>query len=133
MQSPPSPTSDLGYPVRLSEQFRHHLPRYLAGLVLLAIYQASQWWFDLKLQVAINAAVAGNRSLALQVGAWLAAVALGALFIRVLSRVVVFNAGRIGEYELRSALLTKLQSLGPSFYQKMSPGEIMSRATNDLA
>lgn len=125
-------TYHLGYAVRLSDQFRRHLPRYVIGLVLLAAYQSSQWWFDMQLQVAINAAVGGDRALALNVGATLALVAVGALFIRILSRVVIFNAGRIGEYELRSALLTKLQSLGPSFYQTMQPGEIMSRATNDL-
>ncbi len=125
-------TSVPGYAVRLSEQFRRHLPRYLAGVVLLAIYQGAQFWFDMQLKIAINAAVAGQQALALRVGAALGAVALGALFVRVFSRVVVFNAGRIGEYELRSALLTKLQTLGPAFYQRMSPGEIMSRATNDL-
>lgn len=125
-------TYHLGYAVRLSDQFRRHLPRYMIGLVLLAVYQSSQWWFDMQLQVAINAAVGGDRAVALKVGATLALVAVGALFIRILSRVVIFNAGRIGEYELRSALLTKLQSLGPSFYQTMQPGEIMSRATNDL-
>jgi len=34
--------------------------------------------------------------------------------------------------ELRSALLTQLQRLGPSFYRKKSTGDIMSRSTNDL-
>ena len=50
----------------------------------------------------------------------------------VASRVVVFNGGRIAEYELRRALLDRLHRLGPSFYRRMSAGEIMSRATNDL-
>lgn len=121
-----------GYHVRLSDQFRRHSGRYIVGLVLLAAYQAAQWWFDVKLQVAINAAVAGQRDVALWIGASLALVAVGAMFVRVFSRVVVFNAGRIGEYELRTALLVKLHSLGPAFYQTMPPGEVMSRATNDL-
>ncbi len=119
-------------PVRLAEQFRRHLPRYLAGLLLLAAYQGGQAWFDLALKDAINEAVSGDRRVALTIGGWLAAVAFAAFFVRVLSRVVVFNAGRIAEYELRGALLARLQRLGPSFYQKMSAGEIMSRATNDL-
>ena len=133
MQRSSSSTPDLGYPVRLKDQFRRHLPRYLWGLVLLALYQTGQWWFDMQLQDAINAAVDGNQNVALRIGAALVAVALVAFVVRVFSRVVVFNAGRIGEYELRSALLAKLQGLGPSFYQRMPPGEIMSRATNDLA
>ncbi len=119
-------------PVRLSEQFRRHTPRYLAGAFLLAVYQTAQWWFDVKLQKAINAATGGQHELALELGQLLVLVALGALVIRVLSRVVVFNAGRIAEYELRTALLSRLQKLGTAFYQKMSAGEIMSRATNDL-
>lgn len=119
-------------PVRLAAQFRRHMPRYLAGLLLLAAYQGAQAWFDLQLKDAINEAVSGDRQIALSIGAWLAAVAFAAFFVRVLSRVVVFNAGRIAEYELRSALLAHLQKLGPSFYTKMPTGEIMSRATNDL-
>lgn len=119
-------------PVRLSEQFRRHTPRYLAGGLLLAVYQTSQWWFDVQLMAAINEATAGHHDRALQIGKTLVLVAVAALGIRVLSRVVVFNAGRIAEYELRTALLSRLQKLGTSFYQKMPSGEIMSRATNDL-
>jgi ATP-binding cassette subfamily B protein len=63
----------------------------------------------------------------------LIAVMLGAAVVRVLSRVVVFNAGRDAEYELRSSLEERLLALGPSFYRRMSTGEIMSRVTNDLA
>jgi ATP-binding cassette subfamily B protein len=57
---------------------------------------------------------------------------MGAFVVRVLSRVVVFNAGRKAEYELRSELQQHLMRLGPSFYQRVSTGDIMSRATNDL-
>ena len=44
----------------------------------------------------------------------------------------MFNAGRVAEYELRRALLHQLQRLGPSFYRRISTGDIMSRSTNDL-
>src|SRR5690606_5315616 len=90
------------------------------------------WWFDLRMQDAINAATSGESERALNIGFLLILVALFAFVVRVLSRVVVFNAGRIGEYELRSALLSRLHKLGTAFYQKMPAGEIMSRATNDL-
>lgn len=119
-------------PVDLPGQFKRHFPRYVAGLLLLAIYQTGQWWFDMTMQDAINAATSGRSERAVELGVLLILVSLGAFFVRVLSRVVVFNAGRIGEYELRSALLERLQSLGTAFYQKMPTGEIMSRATNDL-
>lgn len=120
------------YPVRLGKQFSRHLPRYLVGLLLLAMYQGAQLWFDFRLRDAINAATQGDRERAVDIGVRLAAVAVAALLVRVLSRVVVFNAGRHAEYELRSALLDRLQRLGPSFFARMPVGEIMSRATNDL-
>ncbi len=52
--------------------------------------------------------------------------------IRTFSRIVVFNVGRDVEYELRNELLARLHLLGPSFFQRMGTGDIMSRATNDL-
>src|SRR5688572_12076986 len=111
------------FPVGLKQQFVRHLPRYLAGVVLLGAYQGAQLWFDFRLRDAINAAVGGDKSEALMLGIGLVLVALGAWVIRILSRVVVFNAGRIAEYELRTGLLLRLQQLGPSFYQRMPAGE----------
>jgi ATP-binding cassette subfamily B protein len=69
--------------------------------------------------------------------AWLDVVvmlvlAVVAFVARVSSRWFLFNAGRDVEYEMRSSLLDKLHGLGTAFYRKMSAGEIMSRATNDL-
>lgn len=128
---PSAPTRD--YPVRLGAQFRRHLPRYGVGLVLLGGYQFAQYWFDTRLMRAINAATAGRQAVALELGATLVAVTLGAFVLRVSSRMAIFNGGRIAEYELRAALLHRLQRLGSSFYQRMPVGEIMSRVTNDLA
>lgn len=109
------------------------LPRYGVGLFLIAIYQTAQYWFDTRLKVAIDLAVGSNHDAAMSLGIFMIALAVGSFVIRVLSRVAVFNGGRIVEYELRAALLAHLQKLGPSFYRHMSTGEIMSRVTNDLA
>lgn len=125
-------TQAVAKPVSLGAQFKAQLPRYGAGLVLLAAYQYAQYWFDTRLMRAINLAMGGQGEEAVRIGALLVGVALLALVIRVLSRMAVFNAGRIAEYELRGALLDKLQQLGPSFYRRMSSGDIMSRVTNDL-
>ncbi len=119
-------------PVSIADQFRRHQRRYIIGVVLLAVYQTAQYFFDLSLREAIDEATSGHQERALQIGGVLVSLAVGAFFVRVLSRVIMFNAGRIVEYELRGALLARLQKLGPSFYQKMPVGEIMSRATNDL-
>jgi ATP-binding cassette subfamily B protein len=119
-------------PTTLSGHFVRQAPRYGVGLLLLASYQYLQYWFDTRLAVAINAAVGGDKDTAGRIGAWLVAVAIGSLGIRVFSRMAMFNAGRIAEYELRRALLHQLQRLGPSFYRRISTGDIMSRSTNDL-
>jgi ATP-binding cassette subfamily B multidrug efflux pump len=113
-------------------QFYRHAPRYSGGLVLLAAYQLFQWWFDTRMRRAINFATQGHSAQAIALGELLVLAALAAFVVRVLSRVVVFNAGRIAEYELRQEILERLLKLGPSFYRRMSTGEIMSRVTNDL-
>src|SRR5213075_1107971 len=69
---------------------------------------------------------------AVSIGIAMVVVSLVAFTVRVFSRVAVFNAGRNAEYELRRVLSAKLLTLGPSFYRRMSTGEIMSRVTNDL-
>lgn len=130
--APPMTTQHAHDPVRIGTHVKRHLPRYALGAALLAGYQFAQWWFDTRLMIAINAAVAGDRSTAVQYGLLLGAVAVLAFGVRVLSRLAVFNAGRIAEYELRRVLLARLHRLGPGFFGRMSAGEIMSRATNDL-
>jgi len=119
-------------PTTLSGQFVRQAPRYFIGLVLLASYQYLQYWFDTRLSRAIDSAVNGDSTTAGRIGAALVGVAVGSLGIRVFSRMAMFNAGRIAEYELRRALLHQLQRLGPSFYRRIATGDIMSRATNDL-
>ena len=119
-------------PTGLVAQLVRHGPRYALGTLLLATYQIAQYWFDTRLRVAINDALSPQHGRAVWLGIALIAVMLGAAVVRVLSRVVVFNAGRDAEYELRAELEEHLLELGPSFYRRMSTGEIMSRVTNDL-
>jgi ATP-binding cassette subfamily B protein len=119
-------------PYGLWAQLRRHSLRYGVGFVLLAAYQAAQYFFDTRLMLAIDAGMAGDQALATHLGLLLLGIAVGSFGVRVLSRVTIFNGGRLAEYELRRALLHRLQQLGPSFYRRMSAGEIMSRATNDL-
>jgi ATP-binding cassette subfamily B multidrug efflux pump len=120
-------------PTTLLGQLRRQLPRYGMGIVLLAGYQTAQYWFDTRLSYAIDLAVKhGDPARAGRIGAALIAVAVGSLVLRVLSRMSMFNAGRAAEYDMRKALLHQLQRLGPAFYRRMSTGDIMSRATNDL-
>src|SRR6478736_8428201 len=126
--STPAPRAPTG----LGAQLLRHGPRYALGVLLLGTYQVSQYWFDTRLRQAINEALGADHHRAISLGILLIAVMLGAAVVRVASRVVVFNAGRDAEYELRAELEERLLELGPSFYRRMSTGEIMSRVTNDL-
>jgi ATP-binding cassette subfamily B protein len=119
-------------PTTLAGQLKRQAPRYAGGLLLLAAYQYAQFWFDTHLSKAIDAATHNDARTAGYLGAALIGVAVLSLGIRVMSRMTLFNAGRLAEYELRRALLHQLQRLGPAFYRRMPVGDIMSRATNDL-
>lgn len=119
-------------PIGIGQQFMSLAPRYAVGLVLLGLYQYAQYRFDTGLRDAINTALNHERERATVLGLMLVGIACAGLVVRVLSRMAIFNAGRIAEYRLRRALSERLLLLGPSFFRRMSTGEIMSRVTNDL-
>lgn len=116
----------------LGAQVRRQLPSYLLGAVLLAVLQTIMSVRDRLFKVGVDAAIAGNESETTRTVITILVLVVVAAGIRVFSRVTIFHAGRSAEYELRAALLTHLHRLGFSFFQRMPPGEIMSRATNDL-
>ena len=120
-------------PIGLGAQFMRHSPRFAVGMAFLAGYQILQRDIDLTVKDAVDEAVAGNTELVQALGVAMVVMAIFAFIIRVLSRMAIFDGGRIAEYELRRALLDRLHTLGPSFYGRMSTGEVMSRVTNDLA
>jgi ATP-binding cassette subfamily B protein len=119
-------------PVGLWAQCLRQLPGYLVGLVLLAGYNYLQYLFDTELDHAVKTAVGHLPGNVTKLGLILVGIAMVSFFVRVLSRIAIFNGGRNAEYELRRALLHHLHKLGPSFYRRMATGDIMSRVTNDL-
>ncbi|MEY4548225.1 MAG: hypothetical protein RL685_4420 [Pseudomonadota bacterium] len=119
-------------PTGLLAQLRRNTVNYAIGVLLLAGYNYCQYWIDLLLADAMSGMLHGNLSASRTLGLAMAFAALLAFIARVLSRLTIFNAGRFAEYELRTALLHHLHRLGPSFYRRMSTGDIMSRVTNDL-
>ncbi len=129
---PPKPPSSDTVPTGIVGQLLRRLPRYGTGFLLILIYQAAQYVFDTRLVRAVDAAVQGQKRIALYWATALIVLALGAFIVRVLSRIAVFNAGREAEYELRGALFDKLLKLGPKHVQQYGTGDLMSRATNDL-
>ncbi len=125
---PPVPSS-----ITLSGAFRQHLPVYLAGTLLLATFQVAMNQIDWLSKAAVDAIFGPTPRDAWRPAATIFALAVVAFVARVASRWFMFNAGRDVEYEVRTTLLERLNRLGAAFYRTMSAGEIMSRATNDLA
>lgn len=116
----------------LSGQFKRHLPRYVVGTLMLAIFQLSLNRIDWKSKEAIDAVFGGSPDRVTGPALVMFVLAVVAFLARVASRWFIFNAGRDAEYELRALLLHRLHRLGTAFYRTMSAGEIMSRSTGDL-
>jgi ATP-binding cassette, subfamily B, multidrug efflux pump len=127
----PLPTAAL--PTTLRGHFRRRAPAYLAGGIVLLIFQVAMNRIDWLSKSAVDQIFGPTPALAWRPAAWILGLAMVAFVGRVASRWFIFNAGRDVEYEVRTVLLTRLHQLGAAFYRKMSAGEIMSRATNDLA
>jgi ATP-binding cassette subfamily B multidrug efflux pump len=128
-----APASLIGnLPATLGGQFRRHLPRYVAGTVMLAVFQLALNRVDWLSKAAIDQVFSGTPERVTGPATMILGLAVLAFFTRVASRWFVFNAGRDAEYELRTLLLHRLHRLGTAFYRTMSAGEIMSRSTGDL-
>ncbi|MEM7448418.1 MAG: ABC transporter ATP-binding protein [Myxococcota bacterium] len=120
-------------PQRLLTYVQPYRNRLFLGSALLVLTNALDKAVPWMLQHAVDAFVASDfhtvRTLAIAVVSTAAVMWL----VRTASRVVVFNVGRDIEFDLRNALLSKVHTLGASLLVRYSTGEIMSRATNDLA
>lgn len=53
-------------------------------------------------------------------------------FMRMLSRILIFGAGRQVEFDLKQQIFQHLLALEPSYFAKISSGDLISRATSDV-
>lgn len=63
---------------------------------------------------------------------WMIGVALVQACTRIASRVLLFNAARMAEFDLRAMLFRHLLTLDSAYYREHSTGDVMSRLTNDV-
>lgn len=119
-------------PASLAGQFRRQARAFVLGTIMLAVFQLSMNRIDWATKDAVDQIFGETPPAIGLVVAQLGALAVVAFVTRVLSRWYIFNAGRDVEYEVRGALLSHLHTLGTAFYRRMSVGDIMSRAQNDL-
>jgi len=104
-----------------------------AGAALLLATNAVEKAIPWSLKLGVDALSADEFGTVQRCAFVVLALALVMLVTRTSSRVLIFNVGRDIEYKLRNQLLAKLHELGASFVSRKSTGDIMSRATNDLA
>jgi ATP-binding cassette subfamily B protein len=59
-------------------------------------------------------------------------LAVAQAVVRIASRIALFNAARMAEYDLRSQLFRHLVKLEPGYYRDHPTGDVLSRLTNDV-
>jgi ATP-binding cassette, subfamily B, multidrug efflux pump len=64
--------------------------------------------------------------------AWMAFFAVMTAATRIASRILIFNAARAAEYDLRSDLFAHLLELDATYHRQHPTGETMSRMTSDV-
>jgi len=107
---------------------------YYAGWAVIALAYAGTFvavpWLTGRTIDAIESGRGAQEILRLAGAVGILAVVGGGL--RYFSRVLVFNAAREIEYEIRGDLFAHLQRLPASFYFGWRTGDLMSRCVNDL-
>jgi len=119
---------------RLSVYLRRNARYYALWSVLTLLYVAGFVAVPVLVGRAIAAAMDPEMSgsvLSERCGLLLAVV-LARSVLRYFSRVLVFNAAREIEYEIRNDLFAHLQRLPQAFYFDWRTGDLMSRCVNDL-
>ncbi len=119
---------------RLSVYLRRNAVYYSVWAFLTLAYVASFIAFPILVGRAIETGV--EQGATSDVFLWncvlLFGVALVRSVLRFASRLLVFNAAREVEYEMRNDLFAHLQRLPQSFYFDWRTGDLMSRCVNDL-
>ncbi|MGO9605518.1 MAG: ABC transporter ATP-binding protein [Candidatus Binataceae bacterium] len=100
---------------------------YLSGAAINTIQAHHPMTFGALSRLGLPAQETLTRIVLMMIG-----VALMSGTARWLSRFVIFNTGRLVEYDLRNDLFSHLTLLGADFYDCHKIGDLMSRMINDL-
>jgi ATP-binding cassette subfamily B protein len=89
----------------------------------------------LELASAIDALRDGDRGtdIVKQAIIAIAAMGIGIIVVRTLSRVLFFTPGRLMEFQLKNDLFARLMQQQPSFYAQWQTGDIIARSSEDLS
>ena len=110
-----------------------HWRRLVWGCILLLLTNATALTIPQLTRIAIDGLQASDSNDFLkEIAVVMVLVAVAGACFRTLSRINIFYTARDVEMELRCDFYDFLTTLEPSFYQRSSTGDLMSRATNDL-
>ncbi len=122
----------LAGPRRIRDYAARHKPSFAGGIVALLLTQVFGLAVPELLKRATNALAAHQWGAVKLCAAYLLGAAVLGSITRIASRLLIFNAGRQVEYDIRTDIFTVLARMPPSFYATMPSGQVMSRAINDL-
>ena len=122
---------------RLWKYLRRYLWRYLLGSLCLIATTTMVMAIPMLTRHAIDAIGAEGPAperieLVTHYAMLIIALALAQAVVRTISRILIFNAGRDVEYDLRSELFDHLLKLHQGYYQHQRTGDLMSRLVNDI-
>ncbi|MEO0294208.1 MAG: ABC transporter ATP-binding protein [candidate division WOR-3 bacterium] len=108
--------------------------RVLLGVFFLLIVDASHMVLPWVLKFVIDdlSSLPLSHSLIFYISI-IIALGLAVIILRYLWRVFIIGASRMVERDIRNDFYHRLMSLGARFYNKIEPGDIMARATNDVS
>jgi len=106
----------------------------IIGLVCLLLVDLLQVTIPLIIKKVIDLLTRGIATPAVlfQEGLVIVGIAFAMGLLRYVWRLLIFGHSRKVEQDLRNRLYEHLQTLSPSFYQKMKTGDLMARAINDI-
>ena len=131
-QQQATPPPDAGRE-RLGSKVRPYTRRLAWGALLLLLTQAAEKAAPWLVRIGLDALHERDGIMVRNMALGVIGLSALAWFVRTRSRMQVFNVGRDVEFDLRNQVLSRVHLLGPSFFKRTSTGDIMSRATNDLA
>lgn len=130
---PPPAESTRRYLRYVGQVVRRYWKWYLSGTACLFATNWLSVTIPLYLADAIDAL--GKPDVASRVGRaalFIAAMGLGMIVVRTLSRVLFFTPGRMVEAEAKRDLFTSLLEHQPVFFQRWPTGDLVSRASSDV-
>jgi ATP-binding cassette, subfamily B, multidrug efflux pump len=117
---------------RIRDYFARYRASFVLGVIALAVTQGLSLTIPQLLRIGTDALIASHGDEVIRVAWWMIGIAAIGALVRIASRLLIFNAGRKVEFDLRNDCFEHLMRMSPSFYQKMPLGQVMSRLVNDL-